>query len=71
MSLRKQPSTISNKRNSLSSSQHKQIKPRGSHSTDPDGDLDDLVGVCKSVYISQLNDINEEITTSEELMQCK
>ena len=27
--------------------------------------------VCKAVYISELNNLNEEISSGEELMQCK
>jgi len=69
MSLKKQPSTVSMKRNSLSTSQ-KQLKSRSRSHSDAD-DWDDFLGVCKSVYISQLNDLDEEITTIDELLQCK
>ena len=61
MSVRKPSESFSKKKSSISSLKQ---------SKDNDDELNQFLKLCEVVYISLLGSLNEDVTTSEELMQC-
>ena len=66
---------MSFRKQSISSSKKKSVTPRGARTHKDEYQVDtssnEFVEVCKTVYINELKNLDEEISSSEELLLCK